>query len=60
MNFQEAFLVVFWPAWSRMLALFVATSVIVEMYHILVHSHSFARPRRSSTFAGQDFEKGGD
>lgn len=61
MNFQEAFLILFWPVWERMMGLFVASGVVVGMYHVLVHSHSFRRPSGRSTFAGQDYdEEGGD
>lgn len=56
MNFQEAFLILFWPAWARMLGLFVAASVIVSILYVLIHSYSFRRPRSRSTFAGQDLE----
>ncbi len=56
MDFQEAFIVLYGPAWYRMLGLFVAAVIILCVYHILMRSHRFARPRKRETFAGQEFE----
>ena len=53
MDFQEAFLVLFWPAWSRMLGLFVAAAIGGVVLHVLMRSWHFRRPARSTTFAGQ-------
>ncbi len=50
MNFQEAFLIMFWPVWARMMGVFVAAGVIVGMYHVLVHSYSFRRPSKPLAF----------
>jgi hypothetical protein len=56
MDFQDAFLTLYWPAWSRMLGLYVAATVILCLYHLLVRSHRFSRPRKRETFMGQEFD----
>lgn len=56
MDFQDAFLSLYWPAWSRMLGLFVAAVIIVSIYHIVLRSHRFTLPHKRETFAGQEFE----
>jgi len=54
MDFQEAFLALYQPAWFKLLGLYVATMVMLCIYHILMQSHRFARPRKRETFAGQE------
>jgi hypothetical protein len=56
MDFQDAFLTLYWPAWSRMLGLYVAATIILCLYHLLVRSHRFSRPQRRETFIGQEFD----
>jgi hypothetical protein len=51
-NFQAACVTLFWPEWSRLLGVFVASTIGVAMYHILT-SYTPARTRRSTRFAGQ-------
>jgi len=57
MDFQEAFLVMFWPAWVRMLGLFIAITISISLYYIIIYSQRFPRPRRSKRFAGQQITK---
>ncbi len=56
MDFQDAFLSLFWPVWMRQLSLFLAVSIVVAIVDILIHSQSRPRPRRRSTFAGQEVD----
>jgi hypothetical protein len=56
MDFQDAFLTLFWPVWMRELSLFLAVSIVVAIVDIIIHSQSRPRPRRRSTFAGQEVD----
>lgn len=56
MDFQEAFLAMYWPVWSRLLGVFLAGSILISIIDILTRSQSRPRPRRRSTFAGQDVD----
>jgi hypothetical protein len=56
MDFQEAFLVLFWPVWVRMLGLFIAACVFISMYHILLRSHHYRRPSGKTRLAGVEYE----
>lgn len=56
MDFQEAFLAMYWPVWSRLLGVFLAGSIMISIIDILTRSQSRPRPRRRSTFAGQEVD----
>jgi hypothetical protein len=56
MDFQDAFLTLYWPVWERMLSVFLAGSILVALIDLLIHSQSRPRPRRRSTFAGQEVD----
>lgn len=59
MDFQEAFLTLFWPVWERMLALLLASSVAVGLWHIVISGlqKPFVRQFR---FGGRSGQEGGD
>jgi hypothetical protein len=59
MDFQEAFLILFWPVWERMLGLFLAASIAVAIWHIVVSGlrKPFVRQFR---FGGRSGQEGGD
>lgn len=53
MDFQEAFLVLFWPVWSRLLGLFVAVTVATAVYWIFTKSATYRTPTQGNVrFAG--------
>ena len=53
MDFQEAFLTLFWEPWIRMLASVVAVSVIVAAYWMTTRFTRFSTPSQTShRFAG--------
>ena len=51
MDFQEAFLELFWEPWGYMLALFIAATIAVSLWHLVVTG--LKRPWARWTFAGK-------
>lgn len=51
MDFQEAFLVLFWEPWAYMLALYLAAVVAVSLWHLV--ATGLRRPWPRDTFAGK-------
>jgi len=53
-DFQEAFLTLFWPVWAWMLGVAVAGAVLVAICWILTRFTRFSTPKQiSHRFAGE-------
>jgi len=53
MDFQEAFLILFWPVWSPMLGLFIASTIVVAVYWLTAQFTYFRLPSQTThRFAG--------
>lgn len=53
MDFQEAFLIMFWPVWVPLLGLFVASTVVVGVYWLMAQFTHFRTPQQTAhRFAG--------
>lgn len=55
MDFQEAFLEMYWEPWAWLLGFFVASAIFLAMYYILTRSTAMRRvSRRTQHWFGQD------
>jgi hypothetical protein len=60
MDFQEAFLALFWEPWAWGLGLFLAVVIVVSIYWTIARGFHYRTPQQESRqFAGQTGEEEG-